>query len=83
MRTFTPKLILAASLGLLLISGLQGDRPLSAETLGAPTLAGTDATQLRMMIDESQLTKKRSGKSEEAQPSFRFPNVFDALGLIF
>jgi hypothetical protein len=81
MRTFTSKFILLASLGVLLLSGLQGDRSAMIKPGDASVVASTDANESALMVDEGQLVKKPS-KSDD-RPTFRFPNVFDALGLIF
>ncbi len=81
MRTFTSKFILVAALGVLLLSGLQGDRSSVVKAGEVNEFVGTDANNSVLMMDESKLSKQP--EKADDQPSFRFPNVFDALGLIF
>lgn len=43
----------------------------------------TDAPALIANLEERALNKEKKEKSNSTQPAFQFPNIFDALRLIF
>ena len=83
MKSTRLQLFLLNALLVVLLLGLQQD---CKQLLSTPSLdqeLRTDAPVLIANLEERALNKEKQEKSNSPQPAFQFPNIFDALRLIF
>lgn len=84
MKFPVPKFVFAAALVLFALSGIKGDRSSTRNVEGQKDYALlVSELQKDFHAAGNQLAQKRTDKSDKSEPSFAFPNIFDALRLIF
>lgn len=83
MKSNRIQLLFFKALIIVMLLGVQHDARIDNTADYISTSPSIDAPILSANMEERALSKDKKEKSNPTPPSFQFPNIFDALRLIF